>query len=88
MLVLVIASLVKTRLKALRLESEESNPKPSIPLTLGLELDFRRRVSQIEGFWLLSSFSSLRQNLQQLLSFNNRLSCLSHGFVAGYGCLF
>ena len=88
MLVLVLASLVKTRLNTLRLESEESNPKPSIWLTLGLELDFRRRVSQIEGFGLLSSFSSLRQNLQQLLSYNNRLSRLSRGFVAGYGCLF
>ena len=47
--------------KTLRLENEESSPKPSIWQTLGLKLVFRPRVSQIEGFGgLLSSFSNLR----------------------------
>ena len=38
----------------------QSKPKPSIWVTLGLKTNFRPRVSQIEGFGLLSSFSSLR----------------------------
>ena len=52
--------------KTLRLVNEESNLKPSIWLTLGLhvtiglKLGFRPRVSQIEGFMLLSSFLTLR----------------------------
>ena len=46
--------------KIRRLKNEESNPKPSIWLTLDLKTNFRPRVNQIEGFGLLSSFSSLR----------------------------
>ena len=55
------AGVFKTKtLRPRKLENKESKPKPSIWLTLGLKTNFRPRVSQIEGFGLLSSFSSLR----------------------------
>ena len=46
----------------------------------------RMRSSHKNG--LISSNLRFSANLQQRLGYNNCLSSLSRGFVAGYGCLF